>query len=198
MVIWIYMEILILTVLLLKAATMFDAACSLKLGKKVYIAIMLCGLAYTFFLTIAGMAEASKGLLYGGFAAYLLAAAISDQQTQNVYDYMHCVAVAAGIVLCACNRPGWECVIDFIAYALIQLFFFSRFYGYADVLAFIVCSLFCAASGKTMISYLLQMGSTFSLLAVVQLCKGNVNRKGNLKVKKPLLPYIAATAMWFL
>lgn len=198
MAILIYIEIVILANFLLKIGTMFDAACGLKLGKRVYMMIFVCSLLYTFFFTVTGLDIAPMGLLYGIFAAYLLSAAISDQQTENVYDYMHLIAGIAGIVLCACNRPGWECLVDFLLYAAVQLFFFSRYYGSADVLAFIVCSLFCAASGRTMISYVLQMGSTFALLAAVQLCKHNFNKKGNLKVPKPLLPYIAVTAMWFL
>ena len=42
-------------------------------------------------------------------------------------------------------------------------------------------------------TYLLHMGLTFSILGVVQLFRGNISRRGNLKEPVALVPYVAVS-----
>jgi len=80
-------------------------------------------------------------------------------------------------------------------YILMQEFFFSRMYGRADCHGFVLCGVAQYLCGINMSGYVYHMAIAWGMLAVVQLGRKNVNRKGNLKQPVAFLPYIAL-AFW--
>lgn len=85
-----------------------------------------------------------------------------------------------------------------ILFALLQYLLFMRLYGEGDVMAFQICALYLVGEGGNLMTMLLHMALAFGLLGAVQLARGNINKKGNLKTPVPFLPYIACSILWFL
>lgn len=133
----------------------------------------------------------------GILAAYLLVAAIQDDQTYEVYDILHILALPAGIAFIVAS-PSGEKMISLAIYAIIQVGIFMRMYGSGDGLAFLVCAIYESRFGEGLSTYLLHMATVFVVLAVVQGVRRNISKKGNLKKPVALVPYIAATVWFFL
>ena len=131
-------------------------------------------------------------------AVYLTVCMITDSQTCMVYDFMQVPAAAAGAVLCLLRQPSVSGGAALICFALLQYFLFMRLYGRGDGMAFQVCSLYIIGEGGSLKTLLLHMALAFFILGMVQLIRGNINRKGNLKTPVPFLPYIACSLLWFL
>lgn len=140
-------------------------------------------------------------IIWAGYlilAVYLTVCVITDRQTCKIYDFLQLPASVAGAILCLI-RPlssggGWGLVL----FALLQYFLFGRLYGQGDVMAFQICSLYLVGEGGDFQTLLLHMALSFAMLGVVQLFRKNIDRKGNLKVPVPFLPYIACSLPWFL
>ena len=126
------------------------------------------------------------------FWATLAMAAFYDHYTQEVYDLCFVTWFFIAGILILLSGEKWYDVLIFIA---IQLAVFKKMYGGADCMAFISCALYLALNAQGMMEFLIVMALTFSLVGVVQLCKGNINRKGNLKKPIALIPYIAAAML---
>lgn len=131
-------------------------------------------------------------------AVYLTVCMITDSQTCMVYDFMQVPAAAAGAVLCLLRQPSVSGGAALVCFALLQYFLFMRLYGRGDGMAFQVCSLYIIGAGGSLKTLLLHMALAFFILGMVQLIRGNINRKGNLKAPVPFLPYIACSLLWFL
>ena len=136
-------------------------------------------------------------LACGVLAAYLLVASLQDDQSCEVYDFLHILALPAGLVFVLHEFSG-DKLISLLLYTVIQLVLFVRMYGFGDGLVYIVCAVFESRFGGGLITYLLHMAASFGLLAVVQGYRRNINKKGNLKKPVPFVPYIAATVWFFL
>ncbi len=133
----------------------------------------------------------------GVLAAYLLVASIQDHQSYEVYDFLHILVVPVGLLF-VLAEPSGEKVLSLLIYSALQLGLFVKMYGFGDGLVFMVCAVFESRFGAGLHTYLLHMAAVFLALAMVQGCKRNINRKGNLKKPVPLVPYIAATVWFFL
>jgi len=79
---------------------------------------------------------------------------------------------------------------ELILYILLQEFIFARMYGRADCHAFGTCAIAGYLCGINMKGYVYHMAIAFGMLGCVQLIRGNVNCKGNLKQSVAFLPYI--------
>jgi ABC-type transport system involved in cytochrome c biogenesis permease subunit len=124
----------------------------------------------------------------------LLWACATDRRSFEVYNLVWMISGAAAAVLLSANgRMQGETLLSVAIFALLQLAVFSRMYGRADCYAFCVCALTEAAEGLGFTEYVLHMAAAFGLLAVVQLCRGNINRHGNLKEPVAFIPYITVS-----
>lgn len=131
------------------------------------------------------------------FWATLTLAAFVDYCTTDVYDFIFCPPLIMGCVYLA-EQGAWKSIINLLVFFGVQYIIFRKLYGGADCLAFSMGAVYMAADNRALMSeFLLLMLFTFMELGIVQLFKGNVNRKGNLKQPVPLIPYIAfALAIW--
>lgn len=136
-------------------------------------------------------------LACGVLAAYLLVASIQDDQTYEVYDFLHILAVPTGVVFIVA-APSREKIISLAIFAVIQLGIFMRMYGAGDGMVFLVCAIYESRFGKGLSTYLLHMATVFVVLGMVQGGRRNINKKGNLKKPVALVPYITATVWFFL
>lgn len=137
-------------------------------------------------------------LACGVLAAYLLVSSITDFQTCEVYDFLHILGALAALAVFFQRPPTKDTLISLLVYWLLQHFLFSKMYGEADAMAFLVCALFESVYGFGLLTYLFHMGAAFIVLAIVQAVRHNINRHGNLKQPVPFLPYIALTVWIFL
>ena len=136
-------------------------------------------------------------LACGVLAAYLLVASIQDMRSKEVYDFLHAMALPAGLVFVAAE-PSKDKLISLAVFAAVQLGIFMRMYGAGDGLTFLVCAVFESRFGNGMLTYLLHMGAAYVLLAIVQGLRHNINKRGNLYEPVPFIPYITATVWLFL
>lgn len=139
-------------------------------------------------------------VLGGILTVSLLAACIMDIRKQLVYNFVWWSGgLAAGGLLwqylenSISTQPSavlWELLVELSLFLFIQLFWFDRFYGKADCYGFCVCAVAEASLGKGLYAYLVLMLASLLLLFCVQLTRGNMNKKGNLKQPVAFLPYI--------
>lgn len=123
----------------------------------------------------------------------LLIAVISDFRTKEVYDLVFWISAFAGIP--SLFSGSGQNLAGLGIFLALQLLLFRRFYGGADCLAFSVCAQYITIHGGGLTEYLIHMLFTFILLAMVQLGRRNISRKGNLKEPVALIPYIAAAML---
>ena len=123
-------------------------------------------------------------------AGCLIFACITDGKMYEVYRFVWWIGGVLG-VLCLPGNGGD--MGGLILYCLLQELFFCRFYGRADCHAFVVCALIQFGKGMGIREYLIHMLFAFSGLAVIQLLRKNVNKKGNLKEPVAFLPYITVS-----
>lgn len=170
----------------------------LVIDKKVYLGIMLYCITVGGFIGIFLTHWDWYGqLACGVLAAYLLVASIQDQQSCQVYDFLHLLALPPGVVFIL-SSPSGEKIGSLIMFAVIQLGVFMRMYGAADGIVFWVCAVYESRFGNGLLTYLLHMGAAYVVLGVVQGFRHNINKHGNLKTPVPFVPYIAATVWFFL
>ena len=141
-------------------------------------------------------------LSLGMFCFWLFRAAVEDSRTKLVKRYYWWIAGGAGLCLLLVRGGiSWFALQDLAIYMLLQFVLFSKFYGRADCHGFNCCAITLAAYGGNLYAFLWHMLLTFAGLAVIQLCRKNVNSKGNLKVPVALIPYLTGTfviCLWFL
>ena len=141
--------------------------------------------------------------LFTTFNIVLLAAAIMDLVTSQVYDLFW----TAGIFLSAMVFVKYpdilpENVVCLIIYTAVQEFIMGKVYGRADCHALCSCAMFLICSGQSVEVCIFHFGVSFVLLTVIQSVKHNIDIRGRLKKKVPMVPYIAVgfwiTAVIFL
>lgn len=135
-------------------------------------------------------------------AGCLLFACMTDCKSCEVFEFTWWIAGTVGVILLfrQCLAESQIALNDSLGvqqklmplffYIVLQEFFFCRFYGRADCHAFAICALVEASLGMGAMEYLLHMLLAFVCLAVVQLLRGNIHPKGNLKRPVAFLPYI--------
>ncbi len=133
-------------------------------------------------------------ICWAGFLLLLLVACIQDIRTMEVSNLVWVGSAAWYLVWCL----EMEALGGFLApilFWLLQELFFSRLYGRADCHAFAVCAFYLKLLGGGMAEYLIHMLLAIGLLALVQLLRHNVNRRGNLCHPVAFMPYITAGFM---
>lgn len=154
-----------------------------------------------------GAEEILLGLVAGG----MLAAACMDAKSCYVYNYVWwwcllwtflllCLPengqLTAGKqwrILCGISRQQAIAVALFV---VLQQYLFARMYGRADSHAFSACALVSCRWRGEMLWFLIHMLLAVTLLAMVQLGKGNVTLRGRLRSPRPFVPYIIITFWW--
>jgi hypothetical protein len=127
-------------------------------------------------------------------ALCLLWACATDKKSFEVYNLVWAIsAPAAFLLLVTYGRLNAGTCLSLAVFGLLQLLLFSKMYGKADCYAFCVCSMALAAEGFGFEMYVVHMAAAFTLLAALQLLRGNVNRRGNLKEPVAFLPYITVS-----
>lgn len=137
-------------------------------------------------------------MIYLILAVYLTVCVTTDRQTCKVYDCLQLPAAVFGAALCLLRPVPARGGAALVCFALLQYFLFMRLYGRGDGMTFQICSLYIIGEGGSLETLLSHMMAAFALLGAVQLVRGNINRKGNLKLPVPFLPYIACSLLWFL
>jgi Flp pilus assembly protein protease CpaA len=161
--------------------------------------IVCCALPSSSFLVIfLNKSTILKIFAFAVMTIYFIVASLTDIETRQVYDFLFYIAVLAGIPLLLSQNQSPRSMVSLLLFCFLQLFFFSKMYGKADVMAFIVSALFETIQGGDFIIYILHMAITFTFLAIVQIIRGNINNKGNLKHPVAFLPYISLTIWPFL
>jgi len=183
----------------LKLITILDQGHGLKADWAtggILLAGCCLGAGYT--VRLCGPQQPVLWVGYLVLALYLTVCAITDLKTCKVYDILQVPTAVAGAVLCLQQAPLPEGGRGLVIFALLQYLLFMRFYGEGDVMAFQICSLYLVGRGGDLQTLLLHMALAFVLLGAVQAFRRNINRKGNLKVPVPFLPYIACSLLWLL
>lgn len=136
--------------------------------------------------------DVATWLAYGLLAVYLIISSVMDCVLKMVCNIFHYIGLLGGFLLLWRSPPSTEIFGALLLFVGIQCVIFCKMYGPADGAAFMVCAVYLAAEGGGMQSYLFHMAATFLLLGVVQGCKRNISRRGNLKHPVALFPYISA------
>lgn len=148
--------------------------------------------------------EVLLSLLAGG----LLAAAYMDAKSCYVYNYVWWWCLPWAMLLLCLPRNGQPS--DIVAgmifkgistrqaaamaiFVILQQWLFARMYGRADSHAFTVCALTSCRWRGEMLWFLIHMLLAVTLLAIIQLKKGNVTWRGKLRTPEPFVPYIIIT-----
>jgi hypothetical protein len=177
----------------------FDHSCSTAVNRRTNIVLIgLSVLASLLIYLKQGNASLTNRLELILLAYYLVVAVYWDIFTHEIYDFNAFLVGGMGILRLACMRPSIESLVHLAIFTVLQMFFFSRMYGKGDVLAWIVCAIYITIGGHGLYAYFLHMLSAVILLAIVQLFRRNVNRRGNLRRPVAFLPYIAGTVWLFL
>ena len=147
-------------------------------------------------LCVDGMTK----LLLAIFGGCLLFACITDCKTCEVYQFTWWIAGAAGggifcKMLSNSDGIGIASLGTLLFFGLLQETFFCKFYGRADCHAFVVSALAIYGMGMELRNCLNHMLYAFVGVAIVQLFRHNINRRGNLKRPVAFIPYITV-AFW--
>lgn len=183
---------------------------SLAFGNAIIIAV-ICGMEEPWG-TFAGGGRylhlGIEGALLSLLAGGLLAAACMDEENCYVYNYVWWWCLlwtgillgvsygGANTVTGAWGHPLQISIRQAAAVAMfvaLQQYLFARMYGRADSHAFSVCAMISCHWQGEMQWFLIHMLLALTLLALVQLWKGNVTRRGKLRTPKPFIPYIITT-----
>lgn len=147
---------------------------------------------------LSGKESIAVSVAASPFWGSLMAAAYSDRQIKQAYDFYFYIAGVSGIItMLVAEVSIRDCIGDIVIFILLQWLLFRRMYGPADCFAFSVCALFFAAWRQDMLGLLYLMALTFIILTPVQLIKKNVNKKGNLKEPVALIPYITVASVLY-
>lgn len=121
---------------------------------------------------------------------YLAVSSTTDTLIYQVYDILQYMGVLGGGIWLWYQKPTESQGISLLLFVTIQYLVFMRMYGKADGMGYCVCSLYLSGKGYGLDGYLCQMLVGFFILTLVQLLRGNITRRGNLKQPVALFPYI--------
>ncbi|HIW82092.1 MAG TPA: hypothetical protein H9742_11370 [Candidatus Acetatifactor stercoripullorum] len=177
-----------------KGAAVFGALCCIN-GVMAYI--LAAQKANAFFQGPADGCYAGlvRYLLFCVTAACFLLACIEDCWICQVHNFVWWTGAAAGAGLLFSAGENRGNVFDLLLFILLQELFFCRFYGRADCHSFCVCAMVQCALGAGFTAYLFLMLLAVGMLGLVQAFRHNINKKGNLKIPVPFLPYITIS-LW--
>ncbi len=142
-------------------------------------------------------------LLWAVIGGCLLFACVTDRLLCQVYNFTWWIFLAAvpalfwrrADVLAEDGLLSFEALGGLLLFIGLQLLLQAHIYGRADAYAFCSCALAEAAFGLSAAGFLVHMLIAYALLFAVQLCRRNMDRRGNLRKPVPFLPYITA-AFW--
>lgn len=115
-----------------------------------------------------------------------------DYRTKEIHTWIPASGILAGGILTAVKGTGVPETAELVCFFLLQLFLFSRLYGFGDCLVFMMCALYLRLyhdGGLT--DDLILMLTAYCLLLAVQLARRNVAGR-NLKNPVAMIPYITA------
>lgn len=124
-----------------------------------------------------------------GFMLLLGAAGIQDARQGEVSNFFWVCSTVWFLLFGLLAPPEWF-PGEPIVFWILQQLWFSRLYGRADCHGFSCCGFWFWALGYGLAVCLFHMLLALLLLAVVQLIKGNVDKRGNLRTPVPFIPYI--------
>ncbi len=147
---------------------------------------------------LANNVEAAEFVGLVILAIYLITCTVMDSMLCLVNDVVQLMGLA-GAILFVLVKPIQPVVgVSLILFAILQKMVFLRFYGGADGMTFLICSLFWAGLGKEIDCYLMHMIISYVLLLIVQVLSGNVSIKGKLKEPVAMVPYIVLSFLFLL
>lgn len=123
-------------------------------------------------------------------AGCMIFACMTDIKIYEVYGFVWWIGAACGAIGLQENLGKLP---ELVFFCFLQEKFFCRFYGRADCHAFVICALVQSGMGLGLREYLIHMLFAFGGLAVIQLRRNNINRRGNLKQPVAFLPYITVS-----
>lgn len=123
-------------------------------------------------------------------SVYLGVVTTMDILLKQISDILHYIGLTGALLLLVDNLPHQQIMWELILYVAIQYLIFARMYGMADVVGFVLCALFVAATGRGIEAYVGHMVIAFGLLALAQGVRRNIAPNGNLKHPVALFPYI--------
>lgn len=131
---------------------------------------------------------------------YLSVSSVTDTVIYQVYDILQYMGVIGGGIWLCYQKPDAGIGISLLLFAVIQYLLFMRMYGKADGMGYCICAFYLSGKGYGLEGYLYQMLIGFFLLALVQLLRGNITRRGNLQQPVALFPYITIgfLIMWYM
>jgi len=170
-----------------------DSGKKVQFQKKKFIVI-------TGYLFCSALFEKGTGIAVGVAASVfwgsIAAAAYSDWQIKYAYDFMNWIAVLAAIItLLLAKQSNTRDIIIVAVFFLLQVTVCRLFYGAADCIVCSAVAIYLTAFGRRIDVVLLFLLTALILAFIVQLLKGNVNKKGNLKEVIPLIPYMVVALL---
>lgn len=138
-----------------------------------------------------------QGILLAVFAGALVCGAVTDIRFKRVKRGIWLWGAGAAILLFWTKANGqpenyMSVAVQIVFFVLLQFLLFDGMYGRADCFAFSCCSILLGAYGGGIREFLLHMLFSIGILGIMQLCRRNVNSRGNLKEPVAFIPYIAA------
>lgn len=121
---------------------------------------------------------------------YLAVASTTDALIYQVYDILQYMGVVGGGIWLWYQKPTGSQGMSLLLFVAIQYLLFMRMYGKADGMGYCICALYLTGKGCGLDGYFYQMLAGFLILTVVQLIRGNISSKGQLRRPVALFPYI--------
>ena len=186
--------IAIISLICLALIRNFDEENGLTFGKGTVAAAVIYAAA------AAGTAwneqDIAKSVLLCFFFSYMVTASYCDHCTHYVYRFLYFMPFLAGIGYVLLRGISAEDVMSIGIFYLLVIFLFSRYFGRADTVAFLISVLFLGQCGATS-GYLLQgmIHMLLSMLLLIVVKRKKINfRKGSME-PTAFMPYIAVMAL---
>lgn len=179
----------------IKVANALDTGEKVRFDRKQILAATV----YLFVTVLLGKENAfAPELVAGFFWGSFTAAAYSDRQIKQAYDFMLWTAIlSAGLTMLAAQQLSEQSITELVIFFLLQWLIFRHLYGAADCLGCSACAVYLAALGRGLLPAIKLLLAAWILLFVVQLIRKNVDKKGRLKEGQPFLPYVAVALLIF-
>ena len=192
-----YMIVSVFSLLLLIYFHHYDEENKIKITPKVLCVILLSSYILTTLLKV-DLINGLKFFYYSCFIICNITACIIDFQTKFVYDILQVPVIVIGACFAIYNVNDCGIGMSLFLFALMQGILFKKMYGAADVLFFLNSALLLTTLGYQLKDFLIMMLLSYLLLAIVQIKKRNVSRKGNLIEPVAMFPYILIALAIFL
>ena len=167
-------------------------------GKKVTALVAVAGFVGSGLLRFGlGPGEYLPRLLLSVVMGCLLLACLTDVAIYRVHNFVWWMAGLAVVTLFFCRGVEGFPVLrnkisELLIFCTLQLCLFGKMYGKADCYAFCVCAAAEAGLGMGLTDFLTHMYFSFLILAVIQICRKNISRRGHLEEPVAFIPYITA------